>query len=133
MLHDYGSIFGNTFHTIRLEGNSPQNVKGQIRTWVFQLGQGWKRSSLEYRGFPFVSGFGANASAAMLVQSIRTLAEAKPGQTRFFEGELLAAAPEIKYLTPSQHADLNQELSLHTLKVSALDDGHIELWRIYEP
>jgi hypothetical protein len=39
-LYEYGTSMGNTFHMIQLDGDEVMNVKGQIRTWVFRLGQG---------------------------------------------------------------------------------------------
>jgi hypothetical protein len=41
--------------------------------------------------------------------------------------------PEVSYLTPSQREDLNTALLSNDLKISSLNDGQLELWRIYKP
>jgi hypothetical protein len=133
MLHEYGTLFGNTFHVVDVEGDAPESVKGQIKTWVFQLGKGWRRSNEDYRSFPFLAGFGSSMSVPAIAEQLRTLAEQHLQGNRFLEHEIHTTAPEIKYLTPSQREDLNQALAHHDLKISSSNDGQLELWRVYRP
>jgi predicted phosphodiesterase len=133
MLNEYGTLFGNTFHVVQVEGTEPENVKGQILTWVFQLGKGWRRSNEDYTGFPFVAGFGSSVGVHEIDRQLQNLATAQPQLNRFLEHELQNAAPDIKYLSPSQREDLNRALAIHDLKISSLNDGELELWRIYRP
>jgi hypothetical protein len=133
MLHEYGTLFGNTFHVVHVEGTQPESVKGQIKTWVFQLGKGWRKSNEDYRGFPFVAGFGSAVSVQTIAEQLLALAGRQLEANRFLEHEIYHTAPEIKYLTPSQREDLNQALIAHDLKISSYNDGQLELWRVYRP
>jgi predicted phosphodiesterase len=133
LLHEFGTTFGNTFHVVRVEGSEPADVKGQIMTWVFQLGKGWRRSNEEYRGFPYLAGFGSSLGTPAIALQLADLANRHPGSNRFLQIEVLAAVPEVSYLTPSQREDLNAALLSNDLKISSLNDGQLELWRIYKP
>jgi 3',5'-cyclic AMP phosphodiesterase CpdA len=132
-LHEYGTLVGNTFHVIELHGEGPHDVKGKITTWVFQLGRGWTRSNEDYRGFPYVAGFGSRMSVATVAERLIELANDDLHQTRFLQDRLFTSVPDIEHLTPSQREELNQMLAIRDLKVSSVDGGHIELWRIYRP
>jgi 3',5'-cyclic AMP phosphodiesterase CpdA len=132
-LHEYGTTFGNTFHLIEVEGQVPDDIKGRIKTWVFQLGKGWTRSNEDYTGFPYLTGFGSSTALPALAERVLKLAGADLQANRFPEQALLASVPDIMHLTPSQREDLNRVLGPHDLKISSVDNGHIELWRIYRP
>jgi predicted phosphodiesterase len=133
MLQEYGTLFGNTFHIINVEGTAPDDVKGRIMTWVFQLGKGWRRSNEEFRGFPFLAGFGSSMGVAEIVERLVELANVDLQTNRFLEHQVYSSVPEIKHLTPVQRNDLNIALLPHDLKISSLEDGQLELWRVYRP
>lgn len=132
MLGKVGTSIGNTFHSIAVTGNAPDQVRGIVRTWVFQYAAGWSRSNLRYKGFPYLSGFGRTASIGDIVGALQTLAESRDGD-RFSQDQVLAAAPDAEYLTPSEREDVNLALSANGLKLDDYDNGHLELWRSYTP
>lgn len=133
MLGAYGTSVGNTFHVLSVNGDHPEEVRGTVKTWVFQLGSGWTRSNLRYKGFPFQSGFGHTAPIFATINALKTLAESDQEESRFIEPRVLAAAPDAEFLTPSEREEVNRNLAKQNLKLDDYDDGHLELWRSYTP
>lgn len=133
MLQEYGTAVGNTFHLMTIEGNAPESIKGQVLTWVFQLGKGWHRSSAAYRGFPYSTGFGASETVAMISERLTELAKAQPNTMRFDYGVVMGQIPEVQYLSPDETADLGTALSKSGLQLMITEDGQIELGRRYQP
>jgi len=131
MLFEYATAFTNTFHTVHLEGNSPANVRGKIRTWAFRYGSGWQKANETYCGLPFICGFGNNIALQTLAQSLVNLAS--NGNNRFTEDQVRLAVPTLDFLTPSERVSLNAALHSNGLKLSSLDDGRPELWKEYIP
>ncbi len=131
-LHEFGTSVGNTFHTVRVTGTQPDDVRGLIHTWVFRYGHGWRRSNDNF-GFPYISGFGRSTPLPSIVSGLAHLADSAPEKTRFLETDVLAAVPDSEYLTPSERVVVNQELAAHDLKLADYDDGQLELWRSFRP
>jgi predicted phosphodiesterase len=133
MLQEYGTAVGNTFHLMKVRGDGPESIKGEINTWVFQLAKGWHRSSEAYRGFPYSTGFGAAQNVTVIAESLLALSNERSSTMRFDQNEVMERTPELKYLTPDQTADLRALLSPHNLQLMITEDGHIELGRKYQP
>ncbi|KAA6465274.1 metallophosphoesterase [Acidobacteria bacterium AB60] len=133
MLHEYGTSVGNTFHLVSIKGDSPDDVRGTVRTWVFQYGFGWSRSNLRYKGFPYLCGFGRRTPLPEITAALRAIADAHQTKSRFSQDELLGTAPDVEFLTPAEREDINRELKEVGLKLDDYDDGHLELWRSYLP
>jgi predicted phosphodiesterase len=133
MLREVGTSIGNTFHVVTVSGEKPEEVRGTVRTWVFQLGSGWTRSNLKYRGFPYLSGFGRTAPLPELIAALKHLAGSRGDASRFSQAEIFAVAPDVGYLTPREREAVNRSLALIGLKLDDYDDGHLELWRSYAP
>ena len=134
ILHEFGTAVGNTFHLVRVEGDQPTDVRGVVHTWVFQFGWGWRRSSAEYTGFPYLSGFGCRNTIDEIIGGLKTLSATDPGRTRFLEREVLNAVPEAEYLTPSEREQVNRGLDhADDLKIADYDHGQLELWRSFRP
>jgi len=133
MLNEFGTSIGNTFHVVRVEGDQINNVRGVVHTWVFRFGFGWRRSNAEHAGFPYLSGFGRRVSLAEVIAGLGALGSSDPSRSRFQEDEVLSAAPDAEYLTPSEREQVNQELRGDDLKLSDQDDGRLELWRSFRP
>lgn len=133
MLHVVGTSIGNTFHLVTVTGDSPDQVRGTVRTWVFQYGFGWSRSNLRYKGFPYLSGFGRTTPIPEIIAALRTLAERDAGTSRFAQPDVLRVAPDVEFLTPREREDINRDLQVTGLKLDDYDEGHLELWRSYFP
>ncbi len=132
-LFEYGTSMGNTFHLITLEGSSPLDLKGQIRTWVFRLGKGWKEANEDRDGFPFVAGFGRRATLPTIVEALVALASTEPVRDRFTEEQVMASCSDVVYLTPTERADVNLALHTNGLTLDSFIKGRLELWRVYIP
>lgn len=133
MLREFGTSIGNTFHVLSVNGDSPEEVRGTVKTWVFQYGSGWSRSNLRYKGFPFQSGFGHTTPVPTIIDALLSLARSDLEESRFTEPRVLTAAPDAEFLTPTEREDVNRNLSQQHLKLDDYDDGHLELWRSYAP
>jgi predicted phosphodiesterase len=132
-LFEYASSMGNTFHMVRLEGNEVAAVKGQIRTWVFRLGQGWKEAHEDRDGIPFLSGFGRRSSITDIVTALTTLGSNDGQRDRFIQTQVEEVAPDIAYLTPSEREEINRSLRLANLRLGSFLNGKLELWREFNP
>jgi hypothetical protein len=132
-LGDFGSSIGNTFHILCVSGDRHEDVRGTLKTWVFLYGSGWSPSNLQYKGFPFHSGFGRTTPIHAIVNALKVLAESDADQSRFMEPQVLAVAPDAGFLTPSEREEVNRILTEQHLKLGDYDDGHLELWRSYAP
>ena len=133
MLREFGTSIGNTFHLLSVHGERPENVRGTLKTWVFQFGSGWSRSNSRYKGFPFLSGFGRTTPIPAILDAIKVLADSDLEESRFTETRVLASAPDSQFLTPGEREEVNRSLSRQHLKLEDYDDGHLELWRSYAP
>jgi 3',5'-cyclic AMP phosphodiesterase CpdA len=133
MLHEFGTSVANTFHTVRVEGETPEQVRGQVHTWVFRYGCGWRRSNAEFNGFPFLSGFGRRLSLTDIITGFQTLGASETSRSRFSQDEVLKVVPEAPYLTPAEREQVNDSLGTHDLKIADYDDGRLELWRSFRP
>jgi hypothetical protein len=131
-LHEFGTSVGNTFHTVRVTGTGPNDVRGLIHTWVFRYGHGWRRSNENF-GFPYLSGFGRKVPLPDVVSRLKTLADSEAMKTRFLEADVVKSVPDVEYLTPFEREQVNQVLVVDDLKLADYDDGHLELWRSYRP
>lgn len=132
-LYEYGTSMGNTFHMIQLDGDDVMNVKGQIRTWVFRLGQGWKEAHEDRDGFPFIAGFGRTSSMPDLMNALRMLGASDIARDRFSEEQVKEVAPDIAYLTPSERQEINRSLNGSNLSLASYIKGKLELWREFNP
>jgi predicted phosphodiesterase len=132
MLNEFSSAVGNTFHMIRVQGSTPDDLRGVINTWAFRYNQGWRRSDTEH-GFPYTTGFGRTTPLQEIISRLRTLGTQNAGGTRYPESEVLATAPQVEYLTPGEREQVNQALKAYDLKLSDVDDGQLELWRAFRP
>jgi len=133
MLQEYGTAVGNTFHVMKIDGDGPDSVRGEILTWTFQLAKGWRPSSDAYRGFPYSTGFGATDTVATISGILSELAQEFPDTMRFDQNTVLSKAPAVKYLSPDQTSDLRASLLQSNLQLMITEEGQIELGRRYQP
>ena len=126
-LGKYGSSVGNLFHVIELDESQPH--RGRIFTWTFQLTKGWSQAHREFSGFPYSAGFGATASIDAIVTTLARLAKAKVAinEHSIPEEDVIAAIPEIPFLTPSQYKDLALALPKQGMKLLDADHGRFEI------
>jgi len=132
MLNEFSSAVGNTFHMVHVQGTSPDDLRGVIKTWAFRYGEGWRRSNVN-SGFPYTTGFGRRASLPDIISGLKTLGSQNADGTRYRQTDVLAAVPEVEYLTPGEREQVNQVIAGDDLKLSDLDDGQLELWRAFRP
>jgi 3',5'-cyclic AMP phosphodiesterase CpdA len=133
MLNEFGTAMGNTFHIMQVWGDTPDQVRGRVHTWVFRYGSGWRRSNEDYAGFPYLSGFGRTMPLADVESRLKVLAATDRERTRFLEAEVLSAAPDVEYLTPGEREQVNRALVPDDLKLADYDNGQLELWRSFTP
>jgi predicted phosphodiesterase len=130
MLLEFATSFANTFHLVTIEGASPEDARGIIKTWAFRYGLGWTRAG-EHCGLPFTSGFGNRTPINQVAESLTRLAAGEGN--RFTEDLVRAAAPSLDYLTPGELHTLTEALKKSGLKLSTFNEGRPELLKEYRP
>jgi hypothetical protein len=93
-LHEFGTSVGNTFHMVSVTAKQPDDLRGVVHTWVFRFGFGWRRSSLEHAGFPYLTGFGRRIPLTDIIDALKMLAASAAAKDRFLEGDVLQAVPD---------------------------------------
>jgi 3',5'-cyclic AMP phosphodiesterase CpdA len=127
--NEFGKAMGNMFHVVDLEGKSNQGfrLRGSIRTWTFHLGTGWVKSDLQYCGFPFQTGFGAEASAKEISDAIVKLSKMRGRGPLFSRKDVLKAAPDLEFTSPGGVVEVESILKKQRLKFCEHDDGNFYL------
>jgi predicted phosphodiesterase len=98
----------NTFHLLSFDEHDLH--KGEITTYGFAVGSGWKEIAEEDPFFPALTGFGyRNDQINILVDQIANWYNAKDSANLPFE-LLLNEFPNIKYLVPSDQKQLTDIL-----------------------
>jgi predicted phosphodiesterase len=130
LLQEYSSSSGNMFHLIDVEAQDSLElpIRGQIRTWQFQMGNGWVSASQKYSGFPFLTGFGRVSSLDAISNALLKLAAVGHRGT-VAEAEVLRAAPELLHLTPAEFQEVASKLKEEGLKFPDYGDGRFSLGR----
>jgi predicted phosphodiesterase len=126
----FASAMSNMFHMVTLE-ESAGHVRGRINTWVFHYGSGWGPARAEHSGFPFLTGFGRQLTTDQLGTVLLGITATEASKDRFRHPDIIAAAPDLQFLTPSELRDLQQTLRLRGFELSDNADGKLELWRIF--
>jgi hypothetical protein len=124
------SAMSNMFHMVTLEENGG-HVRGRINTWAFHYGSGWGPARTEHSGFPFLTGFGRQKTIAELCTALIAVAAKDVSKDRFRNPDILIAAPDLPFLTPSELRDLQNDLKQRGFELSDNADGKLELWRIF--
>lgn len=118
----YGSMH-NTFHIIDIEpGHDRSTLRGQVETFEFAFGHGWRPASADSSSMPFKTGFGFRGDLYELAEAASREVD---GTLPFTE--LLAQVPMLKYLLPSDRTNLLALLRKRFHVHSAYDDALEEL------
>ena len=124
------SAMANMFHIITLE-ESGGHVRGRINTWVFHYGSGWGPAKMEHSGFPFLAGFGRQQTTDQLSNALVAVTTLDASKDRFKNAEIVGAAPDLPFLTPSELRDQQNSLKGRGFELIDSADGNLELWRIF--
>ena len=132
LMNEYGSAMGNMFHLLDIENPNilATELRGTIKTWTFQLGSGWIKSNLRFRGFPFTTGFGRTAAVPNMVNALSALVSSQSGVSIFAEADVLAAVPELPFMMPDEFEMLVGGLSSLGLKFICYEDGRFDLGKV---
>ena len=129
MLIEFSSSFANTFHIITVEGDSPHDIRGTVKTWAFRYGIGWHPATELYCGLPHVSGFGNTINIALIAEALINLS--LTGASSYSVSQVHSAAPSLNYLAPSERMRLSQLIRTSGLKLLSQGDGNATLWKEY--
>lgn len=92
-----GDGFRNQFYVVELE-TTQSGLRGHVRSWDWNLGFGYQRSTRKLGGIFDGCGFGHRRSPHELAQ---TVANASAGKLPMHWSEVLTAVPELAHVLPS--------------------------------
>lgn len=132
-LGQFGGAVGNMFHLVDLQGPGGKLTppRGTIESWTFQLMKGWTTASRKFSSFPHRAGFGAQESLDDMAKAVIALAPDEDARFEFSEGEVLAVAPELRFITPVQYEQFSTMLFERGWKLPNYDEGSFDVGRLY--
>lgn len=118
ILNRIESVTRNVFHIVDLALPQPgrDSANGTVLTWEWKVGTGWIPSSLQSADFPHVAGFGAQRTPSQIAVSLILHCNAAGNSLLEYQA-LLAIAPEICHLIPSELVQLRGALSQEGMKL----------------
>jgi 3',5'-cyclic AMP phosphodiesterase CpdA len=90
----------NVFHIIDLDLTEHNEVRGQIKTWQFQLMKGWIPATTDAADFPHTAGFGSPLSHNEIADHVIRLYSAQTSELYDWR-RVLETLPEIQHALPS--------------------------------
>lgn len=132
ILREVGTITRNVFHMVELALPGDDGpLCGEVYTWEWQLGTGWMPATSRSSSIPFRTGFGATTPLNAIAEQLVRLAASDPTLHVFGEAQVLAAAPDVRHLTPAEFARLTTLLKAHSLVVDCGETSGLLLGRLY--
>ena len=109
-LAEIGSVTRNLFHVIDLEYVESSSLKcaGRIRTWEFNYGHGWNKSTVRSAGIPHEIILGKEDVASVASQIVEYFK--KENAEEIDEKEMMNIFNGIKYLLPLEIEVLKEDL-----------------------
>lgn len=109
----------NQFYTLDLVQRESGSLRGQIRAWDWYVGRGWACATPDKGGIYDGCGFGHRCDLGDVALQVMSVATTLP----FKWTDVVAAFPELRYLTPDDMNILASRLSGLNVVVEYRDDG----------
>lgn len=106
----------NTFHILELFIEDRIKCRGQIETYEFILGRGWKKNADSEGFFPSHTGFGYTGDIKEIAKNIISWYESKNKEMIRYS-ELLREFSDLSFLAPFQQEELEQLLRDQSIKI----------------
>lgn len=123
ILNKLGSVTRNMFHLVEVVGGQ-EFMSGVIKTWEFNYGVGWSKTSFKSGGFSPYQEFNSHARA---IQASEIVSAFKSfGDLLVPRQALVQKLPHLSYLVPSALRVLSEELEAkHGIKITFDENGDI--------
>lgn len=109
----------NQFYILDLAQRESCSLRGQIRAWDWYVGRGWVSATPDKGGIYDGCGFGLRCDLGDIALQIMSVATTLP----YKWADVIAAIPELRYLTPDDVNILASRLASHDVVVEYRDDG----------
>jgi len=104
----------NRFHIVSIDKSSGSSAKGQITSYTYLRGKGWKIVN-DDSSFPAYTGFGYYDNLAPLIEKVQEVMNGVPYMDWV---KLIDSIPEIQHLTPNAALDFERKLKEFSISLS---------------
>jgi len=123
LLDEMSSFTRNLFHIIEISECGSEEIEGTIKSWEFNKGEGWNRSTQQSASFPHSFGF-RTEKPTIDVTGITRILKQTPSQT-IKNGQVLTTFPDLAFLLPDELVVLQNKLEKQHCKLITEPDGRI--------
>ena len=122
-LEELASRTRNLFHYMELNANNGSDIVGDLRTWAFSFGTGWREATPSSAAIPFLSSLTSPRPEVSLTDLMRHCDESPAGIMRV--EEIKTRYPQLLTLLPSELIREKERLSERGYKLTLNEEGQI--------